>query len=113
MSREGAGGRERPRPHLLSHWRAALSTSSPLPRTPLRGSLEAELTAAVGDYQAVDAAVKANDLFVFRAFLTRGKNASEVRRMLENNFANFSDASWARVLEWNASSAGAGGAGGR
>jgi len=87
--------------------------SSPLPRTPLRGSLEAELTAAVGDYQAVDAAVKANDLFVFRAFLTRGKNASEVRRMLENNFANFSDASWARVLEWNASSAGAGGAGGR
>jgi len=62
----------------------------------------------------VDAAVKANDLFVFRAFLTRGKNASEVRRMLEENFANLSDASWARGLEWNSStSAGAGGAGER
>ena len=89
-----------------------LPLSSPARPSP-DGSLEAELTAAVGDYQAVDAAVKANDLFVFRAFLTSGKNASEVRRMLENNFANFSDASWARVLEWNASSAGAGGAGGR
>ena len=55
----------------------------------------------LGDYEAFDAEVKANDQFVFREYLTRGMNDSAVYKLLSNNFGGFNATWWAQVQMWN------------
>lgn len=73
-------------------------------RPDLVAALQALLTAELGDIEAFDAEVKANDQLVFREYLTKGMNESAVRRMLAANFAGFNESWWDRVVLWNSTS---------
>lgn len=75
-----------------------LAPSSPA----MVAALEAILTSELGDYEALDALAKANDLFMFRQYVLANHTIAEVQSMFDATFAGFNETYWGKVLQWNA-----------